>query len=289
VVYNPSVSASNVSPEVTLTYHPIRDMTVYGAYKTGYLAPAVGNPANVVNLSTLANPNSQFIYQAEKVKGFEFGVKGYFLDSRLSADVTIYQYDYSNLQVSTFHPETLAFFPGNAGEARDQGIELQSAYKITRDLTANVSLTYWDLKYLNYAGAQCYPGESAGLCPDGTQNLSGERYGDGPFTAKFGLSYQHALWTGFSGEVSSDISHTSASPRYERDPYAYTPDYTTVNASLRIFQPKGPWEFSLIGTNVNNSIYYKNFIFKPLGLDNDIGAESIGLPRLITLRAEYKF
>jgi len=289
VVYNPSVSASNTSPEVTLTYHPVRDMTVYGAYKTGYLAPAVGNPANIINLSTLPNPDSHFIYRAETVKGFEFGVKGYFLDERLSADLTIYQYDYNNLQVSTFNPATLSFLPGNAGEARDQGIEWQSAYKITRDLTANVSVTYWDLKYLNYVGAQCYPGESVALCPNGTQSLSGERYGDGPFTAKFGLSYQHELWPGFAGAVSSDISHTSTSPLYERDPYAFTPDYNIVNASLRIFQPKGPWEFSLIGSNLTNTIYYKNFIFKPLGLDGDIGAESVGLPRFITLRMEYRF
>ena len=179
--------------------------------------------------------------------------------------------------------------PGNAGKARDQGIELQSAYKITRDLTANVSLTYWDLKFLNYTGAQCYPGEAAALCQNGTQDLSGERYGDGPFTAKLGLSYSHEVWAGVSAAVSSDISHTSASPRYERDPYAYTPDYTTVNASLRVFQPNGPWEFALIATNVNNSVYYKNFIFKPLGLNGDIGAESISLPRLITARVEYKF
>jgi outer membrane receptor protein involved in Fe transport len=289
VVYNPSVTASNVSPEATLTWHPIQDMTVYGAYKTGYLAPAIGNPANVVNYSTLANPNAQFIYEAEKVKGFEFGVKGYFLDSRLSADLTIYHYDYTNLQVATFHPDTLAFAPGNAGKARDQGIEFQSAYKITRDLTANVSLTYWNLKFLNYTGAQCYPGEAAALCPNGTQDLSGQRYGDGPFTAKFGFSYSHEVWTGVSAAVSSDISHTSASPRYERDPYAYTPDYTTVNASLRVFQPNGPWEFALIATNVNNSVYYKNFIFKPLGLNGDIGAESISLPRLVTARVEYKF
>ena len=34
---------------------------------------------------------------------------------------------------------------------------------------------------IEYTGAQCYPGEAVMLCPDGTQDLSGTRYGDGPY------------------------------------------------------------------------------------------------------------
>jgi hypothetical protein len=47
--------------------------------------------------------------------------------------------------------------------------------------------------------------------------------------------------------------------------------------------------FHLIGTNLTNVIYYKNYLFKPLGANNDISAETIGLPRMITIEADYKF
>ena len=86
VIYNPSINESNVSPEATLTCHPQSDVTLYAAYKTGYLAGAIGNPANVSNYTALANPNDKFIYKAEKVKGFELGAKGLLLDERVSAD-----------------------------------------------------------------------------------------------------------------------------------------------------------------------------------------------------------
>ena len=85
VIYNPSISESNVSPEATLTYHPQSDITLYAAYKTGYLAGAIGNPANVSNYTTLPNPNDNFIYKAEKVHGFELGAKGLLFDDRVSA------------------------------------------------------------------------------------------------------------------------------------------------------------------------------------------------------------
>jgi outer membrane receptor for ferric coprogen and ferric-rhodotorulic acid len=81
----------------------------------------------------------------------------------------------------------------------------------------------------------------------------------------------------------------SKGPVYERDPYAFTPAYTIVNATLRLFQENGPWQLSVIGTNLNNGIYYKNFIFKPLGLPTDIGSQSVSLPRQVTMQVEYKF
>jgi hypothetical protein len=93
----------------------------------------------------------------------------------------------------------------------------------------------------------------------------------------------------FSANLDVNVFHTSASPVYERDPLAFTPAYTLLNAAIRIFQSNGPWEFSLIGTNLNNGVYYKNFIFKPLGANDDIAAQSVSAPRQITARVGYRF
>jgi len=289
VVYNPSISESNVSPEATLTYHPQSDITLYAAYKTGYLAGAIGNPANVSNYTTLPNPNDNFIYKAEKVHGFELGAKGLLFDDRVSAALTIYRYEYKDLQVATFHQENAAFFPGNAGKARSQGVELEGMYRADRHLSFNASLGYTDLKFLEYKGAQCYPGQPADQCPGGSQDLSGTRYGDGPFSGKVGFAYEHSLVAQLGMRLTTDVLHVSKGPVYERDPYAFTPAYTIVNATLRLFQENGPWQLSVIGTNLNNGIYYKNFIFKPLGLPTDIGSQSVSLPRQVTMQVEYKF
>jgi len=289
VVYHPSISESNVSPEATLTWHPQSDLTLYAAFKTGYLAGAIGNPANVSNYTQAADPEANFIYKAEKVKGFEVGAKGLLLDGRMSTELTVYRYEYNNLQVATFHQENAAFYPGNAGKARSQGVEFEGLFKVDRNLSLNLSLAYTDLKFLEYRGAQCYPGEPVALCPNGSQDLSGTRYGDGPFTGKFGFTYEHSIMDKFGARLTADVRHTSTGPLYERDPLAFSPSYTIVNASLRFFQVNGPWEFNIIGTNLNNGIYYKNFIFKPLGLAGDIGTQSVSLPRQVTAQIQYRF
>jgi iron complex outermembrane receptor protein len=292
VVLTPKLNENNVSPEATLTYHPMRDVTLYGAFKTGYLAGAIGNPANVSNFTALADPSSGLIYKPEKVKGGELGAKGVFFDDKARADVTFFRYDYTDLQVSTYHPESNAFFPGNAGKSTNQGVEIQGAYRLTRDFTISASASYIDLKFIDYTGAQCYPGQTpAQGCSalTNSQDLSGTHFGDGPFNVKVGGAYVHSLTGTMSASLDASVYHVSRSPNYERSPLAATPAYTLVNASLRIFQPKGPWEVSVIGTNLNDGIYYKNFAFKPLGAQDDIQSQSVSLPRQVTLRVGYNF
>jgi hypothetical protein len=62
-----------------------------------------------------------------------------------------------------------------------------------------------------------------------------------------------------------------------------------LNVSASLYPASGPWAIHLIGTNLSNQIYYKNYLFKPLGANNDISAETIGRPRMITLEGDYKF
>ena len=52
-VFHPRVSENNLSPEATITWHPEEDVTVYGAFRTGYLAGGASNPGNVSNYDSL--------------------------------------------------------------------------------------------------------------------------------------------------------------------------------------------------------------------------------------------
>jgi iron complex outermembrane recepter protein len=295
VTYSPHITETNTSPEATLTYHPSHDITLYGAYKTGYLSGGIANPANVSNYTALADPTAPFIYGQEKVKGGEVGVKGIFLDGTFRGDLTLFHYRYTDLQVETFNPETLSYTIRNAGSSTDQGIELQGLYSFDKHLSVHGSLELVDLKFGSYADAQCYPGQTAaqgcnnvGL-PNASQDLRGTRYGDSPVSANLGLNYDHALNDMLSYTLASDVYFNSRAPAYERDPLAVTPAYILVNASVGLYHPGSGWTFHLIGTNLSGAFYYKNFLFKPLGANNDISAESIALPRQIAIEADYKF
>jgi iron complex outermembrane recepter protein len=293
--YRPHISESNTSPEATLTYHPTRDMTVYGAYKTGYLAGGVANPANVSNYTTLPNPTEPFVYGQEKVKGGEVGLKGLFLEGRFEVELTFFDYRYTDLQVETFNPATISYTIRNAGGSDNKGIEFQGLYRVDTHLSVHGSLELIDLEFTSYPNAQCYPGQTAaqgcnnfGL-PNASQDLSGTNYGDSPVAANVGLAYEHALTDSLNYTLAGDVYFNSRAPTYERDPWAVTPAYTLVNASATLYHPGSPWKFHLFGTNLSNAIYYKNYIYKPLGAVNDISATTNSLPRQVSVAVEYKF
>ena len=124
-VFRPHIVETNTSPEGTLTFHPTHDITLYGAYKTGYLAGGVANPANLSNYNLQANPTESLTYGQEKVRGGEVGLKGLFLDNKVQAELTFFDYKYTGLQVETFDPapcptrsETPAARPTRASSCR---------------------------------------------------------------------------------------------------------------------------------------------------------------------------
>lgn len=92
-----SKSEDNFSPEATLTWKPSRNLMVYGAYKTGYLAGGFSNPG-VPSKTATAQTLS---FGAEKVNGFEVGIKGAALDNKLTGSITGYRYIYKGLPLTS--------------------------------------------------------------------------------------------------------------------------------------------------------------------------------------------
>ncbi|MDB5480825.1 MAG: hypothetical protein JWO83_1878 [Caulobacteraceae bacterium] len=300
VYYRPSLSYENVSPEATLTWHPRRDLTIYGAYKTGYLAAGISNPGSVPNLTsfpTAAQRNQQLIFGGETVEGFEAGIKGVFLDGRLSGDVDAFRYTYTNLQVAVFNPQTISFSTQNAAGAINEGFEGQAAFKVTPELTVRGAFSYAYLQYTNYKNAQCYPGQTLALgCVTGTiggvttkfQDQSGHPYGDGPLQVSLGFSYDRPLNDKWSFLLTADAQATSSGYDILGQPGTRTHAHTLMNAALKLYQNDGKWEVALIGTNLTDTLYADPYGNKPLGNVGDLTAY-LHPPREVTLQVTRRF
>ena len=300
VYYRPSLSYENVSPEATLTWHPRRDLTIYGAYKTGYLAAGISNPGSVPNLTgfpTAAQQNKQLIFGGETVDGFEAGIKGVFLGGRLSGDVDAFRYTYKNLQVAIFNPQTISFSTQNAAGAINEGFEGQAAFKVTPELTVRGAFSYAYLQYTDYKNAQCYPGQTlAQGCVTGTiggvtttfQDQSGHPYGDGPLQVSLGFNYDKQISDKWSFLLTTDAQGTSSGYDILGQPGTRTHAHILVNASLKLYQNDGKWEVALIGTNLTDALYADPYGNKPLGNVGDLTAY-LHPPREVTLQVTRRF
>lgn len=318
----------DISPEATLSWHPTDDTLVYIAYKTGYQAAGTSNPgtfANLLNFSCPAAPgadivgpnadgscaftpeavNESLTFDGSDVAGFELGIKGQFFDGRLRADLNVWRYIYKGLQVAVFDPITTTFTIQNAAGASNKGIEGSATFAATDELELRGSFMYVEQSYKDYANAQCYTGQNqvgavnrppelAALCVNDPilgpiQDLSGEKYGGGPFQIKAGFTYERGLsnndWLfSFSG----DVIHKQKGKDFLRQPNTAQPSYTVVDLAARLYQSDGPWEFGLICSNCMNEKYVVFISNKPLAKTGDL-LGAVALPRLITLQATYRF
>jgi iron complex outermembrane receptor protein len=306
-IYYISNKYQNFSPEATLAWHPERNMMLYAAYKTGFLAGGIANPGVITNYLALngklltpeeaaANAQSNLTFGAEKVKGFEAGLKGTWFGGRLSGDLTLFDYTYYGLQVTTYHSNTVTFSIGNAGSAIDKGVELNTNFVITPELVARASFTYVPLRYSSYHNSPCYVGQPTGptqCFSDPTtgapeQNLSGQRFGSPATTLNFGGTWTHELNQKYSMQLNGDLVWFSTTPEIADKPNTATPSHGIFNASVKFFQTQGPWSASILGTNLNGDRTIQITGDKSLGLPQDISG-TIPPGREVRLQLEYKF
>jgi outer membrane receptor protein involved in Fe transport len=272
----------NVSPEVTLTWKPVHELTLYGAYKTGYKSGGFSNSA-ILSIGTLA---SDFQFKPETSKGFEVGVKSLLFDNQLRLNADVFDFLYSNLQVDFFNTPTFNYITLNAASARTYGVELQADYapRSIAGLVLHFDGSYNNSHYGTFE-APCSPAgityeqgcnavrvvnpggsytfspncgaSAANLC--NFMNVNGQPTALAPrWTAVIGGDYSHnissALKAGLSlnVRVSSDYI-TNGFPSIVTRQVDRQPSYGTLDAVLYLASLNGHWEASVIGRNLTNT------------------------------------
>ena len=262
-------SDNNVSPEITLTWHPTPGQTVYGAYKTGYKSGGIANPT----LVTVADTEQSLVFGPEKARGGEIGYKGRLLNGSLVVQLTAYRYTFKGLQVSSYDNQALRFILGNAASARTTGVEGSLDWRAAEGLSLRGAFGYNRAKFVDFPGAACYAGQTADLgCVGGRQDLSGKQLYRAPkFSASMGANYDMLVGKDLMAGVSVDTRYTSSYIAQENyNPLSHQGSYWLVNASARIYAEDNGWELAFIGRNLTNENYIGFSVDHPGGSPGQI-------------------
>jgi iron complex outermembrane receptor protein len=258
VVLNSHYRDNNTSPEVTLTWHPDPNQTLYGAYKTGYKAGGISNAYLVPSNATPDNVQ----FHPEKAKGGEIGYKATMLDRRLRFDLTAYRYNYDDLQVVSYNAQTISFSVGNAASARIQGVEGQFDWLALPDLTFRGNAGFNHARYTSYANAQCFAGQTGAQgCVNGFQNLGGQPLLRAPnFTFSLGADYNLHTGDNWTTTLSVNGNHSdSYQTATDYAPGGFQDSYWLVDAAVRVsFQDH--YELAFLGRNLTNTYYTLNTV-----------------------------
>jgi outer membrane receptor protein involved in Fe transport len=262
---NPKVTFENTSPEVTLTWRPNGELTLYGAYKTGFKSGGYAATISGNGPPLPASPLQDFLYHPEKAKGFEGGVKSMLLDRTLRLDAVLYGYEYSDLQVSNVDASTIVPILRvlNAATARQRGVEVEATYYPPQvsGLRLGAFVNYNDSHYVNFI-SPCWIGQSiaegCNLRPAASgaftsQDLAGKRFTNAPlWTGNLSFSYVRPLGD-LRLEVGADTSYRSSyNPTSDLSPGGVQQAYALVNAQIRLLGPNDGWEVGLYGKNLSN-------------------------------------
>ncbi len=274
---------NNVSPEATLTWRPTKDITLYGAYKTGYKSGGFSNSA-ILSTGTLPG---DLRFAPETSEGFEVGIKTTLLDRQLRFNADVFDFLYSNLQVDFFNTPTFNYVTLNAASARTYGVEVTADYapRDIQGLTLHFDGAYNNSHYGHFT-APCSP---AGLtyeqgcnvirvvngatgaysfspnCGDADQahcnfmNVDGKPTALSPkWTAVIGGAYEKPVSAGLKAGIAIDVRYSSgyianSFPSAVAEQIDHQSPYATLDAVVFLGSIDKHWEVSVIGRNLTNT------------------------------------
>lgn len=297
VILDLDYSDSDWSPEATITWYPNSNSTLYAAYKTGYKSGGFANPSTLSRI--YENNPSLLELRNEAAEGGEIGYKAQMFDRRLRVEGTLYSYEFTDLQVSSYDVTTATFQIRNAAKARTRGAELSLNLRTGAGLSLFAAGGYNRARYLQFPGAPCFLGQTAAEgCvptrqPDGRlvnqQDLSGRILHRAPkWGINLGSVYETAVGAGLTLGLNADASYTSSYFGQENlAPASLQDSFWRLNAGARISSDAG-WELALIGRNLTNEYYITQGADQPLGTKGSttvVGPR----PREVLIQGTFRF
>ena len=254
----------NVSPEVVLRYLMNDNISIYGAYKTGFKSGGVDNntlpTGSVVGLvspdpAVVAASSELLRFESEESAGFEVGLRSQFLERALTLNVTGYRYVYEDQQVQLFDPGVFAFRTFNAGEVTTQGLEVDFMWNTeVPGLSLSGSWAFLDAEITG----DFFPSGTPGV----GDNLKGREAGFSPeISGNIALNYETEVSEGLRLRISPNLAYkgdyfVGAGREFDavtNPTGALVQDsFTTFDLNISLLAADESWRVSLIGKNIGD-------------------------------------
>ena len=227
-----SVSASEVSPKLGLTWQINDELMTYVQWSTGFRGGGFGpRPANPLQVAA---------FDVETLETIEGGVKTFLANGRVRLNAAVFVSDYEDQQQFSQQFDSsgaIWFRTVNTGKSEYQGVELELLINPTDQLQLEASFGYNDFDRVD-------PGAS-GLCRYDANGDKCPAARTPEFTGAFGVMF-----------VRGDITHQSKM-FFGTDPVnGFQDDLTLANARLTWISPGEDWSVSLFGTNLTDKEYF---------------------------------
>jgi outer membrane receptor protein involved in Fe transport len=223
---------SRTSYKLSASFQPMPSLTTYVTASTGFRAPVVNGFAgrrSVVDPNDLVIPAGA---DSDKIKNYEVGAKGTWLDGRLTSNLAVYVIAWSDIQVQANRVSDSVQFATNIGAARSKGFEFELTAAPVADLQLGLTGSFNDAHVTELTASEA---AISGAVPDA--RLAAPKFQGAAF-----VQYDFDLWADKRGFFTVNFQHVDSYPnQFPRVPgrpaqisptYGYTDSYNNVNVTL---------------------------------------------------------
>ncbi|MEM6907787.1 MAG: TonB-dependent receptor [Pseudomonadota bacterium] len=166
---------------VRLGYEFAAPINIYASFTHGYKAGGI----NLDTTAAVGGADPTFL--SEEVDAYEIGFKSRLIDDALTLNVAAFIEQFSDFQVLEFTGTAFATF--NVPKAETSGIEIESAWRVSDELTINASATIIDAKYPDDCAGDVTAVQVVSLCGNTLTNAA-------DVVAIMGANYEQPLGNG---------------------------------------------------------------------------------------------
>ncbi|MEH6677750.1 TonB-dependent receptor [Phenylobacterium sp.] len=249
-------SNSHTSYNYSLMWEATPDINVYARAASGFRLGGVNTATSLAQQAGVVFPGT---YNPDSLWNYEAGVKSYWLDRRLYADLSVYRIDWNDQQLSAQAAGAFGYTI-NAGKTEVNGVELNGAFDPMPGLNISGSINYVDAKLAEdlpadvfAAGTFGYEGDDIPLTPNWSYSLQ--------------ASYEQPLAYGLDGYVQGGLAYRGESFttfNSQNQYYTKLPAYTLVNAKVGLRRDN--WDLAVFGNNLGNEAAYIGVVESPDGI-----------------------
>ncbi len=276
---------SRFSPRVGVEYQANKDLMYYASYTNGFKSGGYNMRADFDTDPEGAKP-----FDPEVVDTIEIGFKSEPTDD-LRINAAYFFSDYTDMQVTVQRAVDDNFVARilNAGQAEIQGLELETTYAASSDLTLTLGMGYIDAEFVEFITAD----PQTGALVDVSDTLDISNTPDWSINA--GLNYTYSADIG-DFVLTANAAYRGATQIFEAPSPLDEGGYTLVNLGINYYHKDGHWSGSLQAKNLfDKQVRIAGYCFAngqcpsdSLGLDENV----IGYyndPRTVALTVKYEF
>ncbi|MEP7244672.1 MAG: TonB-dependent receptor [Gammaproteobacteria bacterium] len=195
-------SAEKTSWKASVTYEPSHDLTTYATVSTGYRTPVYNSRAGSVSI---VNPNDLVIPAgagSDDLKNYELGLKGRWMEGRLTTNFAAYYIDWRNIQVQANRPSDSVQFATNVGRAESKGLEAEITVTPVSGLVFGLNGSLNEAKVTELSAEEAVISGSVKGSRLASPHLQGSFYG----------TYSYKLGGSNTGFTSFQVQHVGSFP-----------------------------------------------------------------------------